>query len=753
MAPLPGYPRATRGSGLAARVGLFVLASITAGAVAAGALLPVAAVTGVAATAAVGGFESLSEQIATPEPPQSTVLLAADGTPFARLFYQDRVAVPLRSVSPVMRQAIVAIEDVRFYDHGGVDLRGTTRAIIQNFFGDGPIQGGSTITQQYVKNVLVESAATPEEAAAARERSVARKLREMRLALALENRLSKDEILERYLNIAYFGSGAYGIETAARRYFSVSAAELDLVQSATLAGIVQSPGVWDPLRNPTLSTQRRNLVLSRMVAAGFVSRAEADAASAVPVESILNPSPNNNGCVTSAAPFFCDYVLQVIRTDPLFGPTLEAREQLLRGGGLVIRTTLDLTAQAAADAAVRKYIPPKDPSRKAAAITMVRPGTGEIVAMAQNRDWGTTGPGKTALNYNVGRQFNGIYGAQAGSTFKVFTLAAALEQGMSPYEFIDSPSRKVFTQFVNCDTGAAFEPYPVRNSTRSGAFNMFQATAFSVNTYFVELEMRTGLCDPVRVARDLGLEHGDGSPLESVPSFTLGVAPVTTLGMAEAYATFAARGTHCESIAILSITDRRGNPLESRGRQCTRVLSREVADGVTVMLRGVIDGNIAGRTGARMTLGRDAAGKTGTTNENAAVWFVGYTPDLAAAVWVGDPRGGQAFPLKDLTINGTYYPQVFGSTMPGPIWQESMLGALQGTPPTPFTLSRALVFRPTPTTPTPTPSPTQSMGIPADTDAPEPSDPGTVEDPVPAGTAVPRPTVTRTITVTPSPSN
>ena len=749
MAPVPTLAAGPRG--LFARMGLFVLASVMAGAVAAGALLPVAAVTGVAATAAVGGFESLSEQIATPEPPQSTVLLASDGTPFARLYYQDRVAIPLRSVAPIMRQAIVAIEDVRFYEHGGVDLRGTTRAIIQNFFGDGPIQGGSTITQQYVKNVLVETAVTPEEAVAARERSVARKLREMRLALALENRLSKDEILERYLNIAYFGAGAYGIETAARRYFSITAAELTLPQAATLAGIVQSPGVWDPLRNPTLSTQRRNLVLGRMVAAGFITRDEADVAAAVPMRQILNPSPNNNGCVTSAAPFFCDYVLQVMRTDPLYGPTLEAREQLLRGGGLVIRTTLDLKAQAAADAAVRKYIPPRDPSRKAAAIAMVRPGTGEVIAMAQNREWGTTGRGRTALNYNVGRQFNGIYGAQAGSTFKVFTLAAALEQGMNPYEYIDSPARKVFTDFVNCETGAAYEPYPVRNSTRSGSFDMFQATAFSVNTYFVELEMRTGLCDPVRIADNLGLENGDGSPLESVPSFTLGVAPVTTLGMAEAYATFAARGTHCESIAILSITDRRGNPIESRGRQCTRVLSREVADGVTIMLRGVIDGPIAGRTGARMSLGRDAAGKTGTTNENAAVWFVGYTPDLAAAVWVGDPRGGQAFPLQDLTINGVYYPQVFGSTMPGPIWRESMLGALEGTEPTRFTLSRALVFRPAPATPTPTPTGTDVD--PEATGEPEPSETTSDSTPEATATPVPRPTVTRTITTTPSPPN
>jgi membrane peptidoglycan carboxypeptidase len=757
---------------LALRLLAFAFVSVLAGAVLAAALIPVAAVGAAAATTAVRSFESLPQRIVTPDLPQSTVLLAQDGTVLASLYFQNRVTIPLSQVSPTMRQAIVAIEDARFYEHRGVDVRGTTRAILSNYFGDGAIQGGSTITQQYVKNVLVETARSPEESRAAREISSQRKLREMRLALELERAISKDEILERYLNIAYFGASAYGIEAAARRYFSKSAAELDLAESATLAGIVQSPGIWDPLKNPGNSEKRRAQVLSRMVANGFITREQADKATATDLVDLLNPSRADNGCVTSSAPFFCDYVLQSIRLDPLFGDDVEAREQLLRQGGLVIRTTLDLQAQSAADASVKSWIPIDDESRKAAAISMIEPGSGNIIAMAQNRDWGASGEGRTALNYNVGRAYNGIIGAQAGSTFKVFTMAAALEQGMSPFELINSPPRKEFEGFTNCETGVPFEPYPVQNSTRSGRFNMPTATAYSVNTYFVELELRTGLCDPVRIAKALGVKHGDGQEIESVPSFTLGVAPVTPLAMAEAYATFAAHGVHCEPRSILSMTNRAGTPIQVRERSCRRVMARPVADAVTSMLSGVIDGNIPGRTGARMSLGRDAAGKTGTINENAAVWFVGYTPELSAAVWVGDPRGGQAFPLQNLRINGTYYTRVFGGTIPGPIWRESMLGALKDRPVQNFDLQLDLLrgdrqpsapdvptTRPetSPTAvapapaPTPTPTPTRTPTATA-TPAPTPTTPRPTTSSPAATTAPASPTPTATPTASPSPS-
>ena len=700
----------------------FVAVAILAGVVLAAGLLPVVGSAAVAASAAVRGFESLPQRLVAPDLPQSSVLLARDGSTLATLYAQNRLTVSLADIAPVMQQAILAVEDSRFYEHKGVDLQGTTRAILATYLGNGDVQGGSTITQQYVKNILVETARTPDEANAARAVTPTRKLREMRLALEIERRLTKDQILEGYLNIAFFGNKAYGVETAARRYFNKSAKDLTLAEAATLAGIVQSPAQWDPIRKPENAQKRRAVVLNRMVSEGYISQQEATAAKATLLSEILNPTSADNGCVTSVAPFFCDYVLQVIVNDEMFGKTKEAREALLRQGGLIIQTTLDPQAQTAANSSVRKWIPPTDPSNKAAAITMLEPGTGEIRAMAQNRDWGPTSEdGKTALNYNVGRQFNGIIGAQAGSTFKAFTIAAALDQGFSPWETIASPNKKTFTNFVNCETNTPFEPYTVQNSTASGTFDMFTGTAFSVNTYFVGLEEKIGLCGPVAMAKAAGVVQGDGKDVESVPSFTLGVAPVTTMTMAEAYATFAAHGVHCAPRAITRITNRAGQDLKVRERTCRRVMDRAVADGVTVMLRGVIDGGIEGRTGARMSLGRDAAGKTGTINENAAVWFVGYTPDLSAAVWVGDPRGGQKYPMQNITINGKTYKRVFGGTIPGPIWKESMLGALEGSAPIPFALQPDLqpftapVTQPSTDTPatgatvTPTPTPTKTV--------------------------------------------
>lgn len=693
----------------------FVAVAVLAGAVLAAGLLPLVGTAALAATAAVRGFESLPQRVVAPDLPQSSVLLARDGSTLATLYAQNRLTVPLSEIAPVMQQAILAVEDSRFYEHKGVDLQGTTRAILATYLGDGDVQGGSTITQQYVKNILVETARTPQEADAARAVTATRKLREMRLALGIERRLTKDQILEGYLNIAFFGNKAYGVETAARRYFNKSAKELTLAEASTLAGIVQSPAQWDPIGKPENAQKRRSVVLNRMVSEGYITQEEAASAKATPISDLLNPTSADNGCVTSIAPFFCDYVLQVIINDAMFGKTKEAREALLRQGGLIIQTTLDPKAQLSANNSVRTWIPPTDPSNKAAAITMLEPGTGEIRAMAQNRDWGPTSEdGKTALNYNVGRQFNGIIGAQAGSTFKAFTIAAALEQGFSPWEPIASPNNKTFTGFVNCETNTPFEPYTVQNSTASGTFDMFRGTAFSVNTYFVGLEEKIGLCGPVAMAKAAGVVQGDGKDIESVPSFTLGVAPVTTMTMAEAYATFAAHGVHCSPRAITKITNRAGQDLKVRERTCRRVMDRAVADGVTVMLRGVIDGNIEGRTGARMSLGRDAAGKTGTINENAAVWFVGYTPDLSAAVWVGDPRGGQKYPMQNVTINGKTYKRVFGGTIPGPIWKESMLGALKDSAPIPFALQPDLqpVTTPKPeTTATNTNTPTPTVTI------------------------------------------
>ena len=449
----------------------------------------------------------------------------------------------------------------------------------------------------------------------------------------------------------------------------------------------------------------------------------------IPMKSLLNPTQVSNGCTSSYAPFFCDYVLQSIRENDVFGETPEEREAFLRRGGYTITTTLDPTVQKSVTEIVNSTIPIDDPSGKAAAISMVQPGTGHIIAMTQNREWGTSGKGRTTYNYNAPQSMGGTIGMQAGSTFKVFTLAAALEAGISPNEYISSPSPNTFNNFRNCETGVPYDPVTVRNSTTSGTLNMAQATAYSTNTYFMAIEERTGICRPVDIAESLGVTLGNGDPLLRVPSFTLGTMEIAPLSLANAYATFAAHGRYCEPVPILEIRDRDGAKLNVPNGDCRQVLDRSVADGVTVMLNGVVDGNIPGRTGAPMNLGdRPVAGKTGTTNESAAVWFAGFTPQVASAVWVGDPRGGYAFPLKDVTINGNYYRQVYGGTIPGPIWKESMLAASADLPIANFDLRTEFTVAPD-LPPEPEPGPFEEIFIPEGETTFDNSDPNSLEVP------------------------
>jgi len=668
---------------LLSRMAFFIM---IAGLVASLTALPLVGSVGLLTRNSVHDFQNLPADLTQFPLPQQNIMTDIHGEQIAVLFAQNRIAVPLDQISPIVQRAVIAIEDQRFLQHSGIDIRGTLRATVSTSTGS-QVQGGSTITQQYVKQMLLAAAQTPDEQKAATAVSLSRKIREARYAIGLENKLSKKQILEGYLNIAYFGAGSYGVEIASRRYFSVHASELTLTQAATLAGLVQNPSRYDPTRFPALATSRRNEVLNAMARVGYITQAVADQGKQQSMKDDLKPSEIPNGCTTSIAPFFCDYVLTVLHDDPTFGDTPEARSRLLDVGGLTIKTTLDLKAQRAAQKAANDRIPATDPSQKAVGITMIRPGTGEIVAMAQNRTWGRSGAGKTAVNYNVPVAHNGTVGFQAGSTFKAFTIAAAFKQGWDPFKVLPAPAKKSFTKFVECTGGAPIAPYDVKNSTHSGSFNMLSGAAYSVNTYFVGLEEKIGLCGPAEMAKAAGVKQGNGEDLKTYPCFTLGCFDVTTLDMANAMATFSAHGIHCDPVAISTITDRFGKTVAVPLGNCTRTIDLQVADSVTAVLAGVIDGPIPGRTGQAMHLDRPAAGKTGTTDSSAAVWFVGYTPDLAAAVWVGDPRGGQQYPMKNLVINGTFYAQVFGSLMPGPVWREAMKGALAGTPATPWTLS------------------------------------------------------------------
>ncbi len=671
-----GVPPSPAGQDRLRNIREFVLISALAGAIVAAMALPFVGTAAFATRQATMTFDSLPQELKAEQLPQRTYIESANGTKIATLYSENRIVVPLSQISPLIQKAAVATEDARFYEHHGVDMKGSARALLANSQAGDVQQGSSTITMQYVRNQLITNAKTKEQIEDARVRTIGRKLQEMRYALAIEKKMSKQQILEGYLNVSYFGAGAYGVEAAARRYFDVSASQVTLPQAATLAGLVQQPVGYDPTAHPKIGQVRRDVVLDRMANQGYITAAEAASAKAIPIQKTLKPKELENGCAQSKYPFYCDFIINQIKNDSRYGATVQDRENLIKRGGLTIKSSLDLKAQASAQRAVDRRVPPKDPSKKAAAIAMVKPATGSVIAMAQNRRWGTTGPGVTTYNYAVDAADGGTIGMQAGSVFKAFTLAAAFEKGISPREYINSPQRKTFAPGDwGCGENFNQPKYTVNNSTGAGTFNMWSGAAMSINTFFVELERQAGLCRTVDIAERMGVKLGNGKPLLRYPSFTLGSMEVSPLSVAGAYATFANHGVYCKPHAVASISDLDGKTLYSDSGNCRRAVTREVADATTAILTGVIDGS-GSRTGKDMSLGRDAAGKTGTTDSNAAVWFAGFTPDLAAAVWSGDPRGGFKHPMDNVTIGGRYYDEVHGSSIPGPIWRDAMDGAL-----------------------------------------------------------------------------
>jgi membrane peptidoglycan carboxypeptidase len=640
------------------------------GLVVAGILLPVIGGAGLFARAMSDSWGDLPATLRMPPPPERSRLVANDGSSIASFFTQNRVNVPLNKVAPVMQRAIVAIEDARFFDHGGVDLRGTLRAAATDVGNGGAVQGGSTLTQQYVKNALLDAGQRQ-----ATAETLARKLREARYAIELEKRLSKQQILERYLNIVYFGEGAYGVESAARRYFGVHASQLNLQQSALLAGLVQSPTEDDPVRHPQAAKLRRDTVLARMAQVAVVPLSSAKLAASRPISLHLHAA--GVGCQSSWAPFYCDYVYRHLLADPRFGPSPAAREKALMTGGLTIQTPLDPQAQRAAQRAVDAVVPVG--SRVASAVDVVQPGTGAVVAMAVDRRFGShTRRHETRLNLAMGGQS----GFQAGSTFKIFTLAAAVRKHIPLSQTFHAPSVMSFDSgFRGCGGVNLGGWKPVHNAEdgEGGTFGLVRATWESVNTYFAQLERKVGVCAPWRLARQMGIrEVSTGKPVAQVPAFTLGVADTSPLQVAGAYATLAARGVFCAPYPVVAIRSANGKVLEAHRSQCHRVLPKWAADRTTSILRGVIDGPDPSRTGAAATIGRPAAGKTGTTDNFAAAWFSGYTPQLAASVWVGDPRGGGTHPLRNVQIAGHFYAHVYGADLAAPVWRRTMSGALRG---------------------------------------------------------------------------
>ncbi|MFF0173897.1 transglycosylase domain-containing protein [Micromonospora profundi] len=640
-----------------------LLAGLLAGLVLAVAALPGNLLLGFAAQSAIGTYAALPEALRTPATPQRSYLYANDGKTLITTFYDvNRTDVALADIAPVMRQAIVASEDRRFYDHGGADVRGLLRALVANVKGGGNEQGGSTLTMQYVRNVLkTDPTRSAEERAAATDPTIGRKVQEIRYASALEQSLSKDEILNRYLNIAYFGSGAYGIAAASQRYFGKPPARLTLAEAALLAGLVQSPDAYSPIDgDKDAALARRGYVLDSMAATGAITAAQAAQAKAEPLA--LKPTAQPNGCTAVAQGhddwgFFCDYLRRWWLTQPAFGATAAEREQALRSGGYRVVTSLDPEVQATAQQQATKVY--GYDNKRALPIAAVQPGTGQVLAMAVNRHYSLADNPDGQANYpnTVNPLISGgasVDGYQAGSTFKLFTMLAALESGRTLSTGFDAPAR-LPTRYTaegpgSCD--GRWCPVNANPDWMDGYRMMWDGFGRSVNTYFVWLAEQVGQDKVVEMAQRLGITFRAESDAAFAKnnaanwgSFTLGVAATTPLDLANAYATVAAEGTYCTPVPVVSVTDATGAKVPVGEPSCKRVLDADVARAATDAARCPVGqqspyGQCNGGTATvvnRILDGRPVAGKTGSSEENATETFVGFTPQVAVAGIAANP--------------------------------------------------------------------------------------------------------------------
>ncbi|MFN8048872.1 MAG: transglycosylase domain-containing protein [Ancrocorticia sp.] len=661
-------------------------ATLLGGALMAGIAMPAVTAAGTAINAGTAMFEEVPEDLGFTEPSEQSVILASDGSTLARIYAMNRIVVSSDQISQHMKDAVVDIEDKRFYTHGGVDVQGLLGAFVNNISGDA-VAGGSSITQQYVKNALIERGRISNDYTLidqATERSIGRKINEARYAIALEKTMTKDEILTGYMNLAQFGRSEYGVEAAAQRYFSKHAVDLNIVESATLAGITQSPAKYDPAAHPEEAEERRNVVLYTMLDNGHITQEEYDAAVATPVASTLLLSEPQNGCSAAGiSAYFCDYVINQALEDESWGTDWDDRVGKLYRGGLTIQTTLDPSMQQAAYDSITGNIPVGDDSNIKMALSSVEPNTGHIKAMAQNTNYGggseDGGSWTTTLNLNVGYDMGGASGRQSGSTFKLFTLMEWLRQGHTAYEVLNSNagtfSAGNFT--ISCSPDST-DNYTMQNLEGVGGGNMsvLEATRRSVNGTFVRMATQLDLCNIAQLAMDMGVQRGDAEDWFYGPGMILGSNEITPLSMATAMATLAAEGNSCSPITFTSITDNDGTVLLEKTPSCKQVIEPELARETTAVLQYVMT---PGSTGENAILyGRQAAGKTGTSNDDADAWFVGYTPQLSAAIWSGHLEGNT--PMLGSVINGRYYWEVYGGLFPALTFSGYMNQALADQP-------------------------------------------------------------------------
>jgi len=601
-------------------------------------LVVLAGAVGLVVLAALLGFAYLNQSLqGLPDPDkpgafkiaQPTKIYSADGVLLANFFLENREVVKLSQISTDLANAMVAVEDERFYQHRGVDTVGIVRAAVMNLMAGNTREGASTITQQYIRNTILADERY--------EISIKRKLREAYLAEELEKRRSKREILELYLNAVYFGDGAYGAEAASRTYFGKSANQLSLGEASLLAGLPQSPNGLNPNYNMAGAKARQRVVLERMTANGYITEAQAREAADQPI--VLNKTVDPLQGIYDCQ-FFVSYVRKQLLT--------KYPDSLVFKGGLKVYTTIDTRQQRRAEAAVRSVLNrPNDPD---AGLCSIDPRNGYIVAMYGGKNY-------TKNAYNTATQAR----RQPGSAFKTFVLITALEKGIPPRRMFSSSSPAVIP---------TRPPWRVSNAEGGGkgAMTLAAATAHSVNVVFARLIWEIGAKDVARTAKRMGIT----SEVPAYPAIALGGLPrgVSPLDMASAYGVLAAGGIRYEPTAITKILGPDGETIYEHKPVGTRVLTKEVSWATTQLLMGVVSGG----TGTRARLsGREVAGKTGTAQTYQDAWFCGYTPQLSTAVWMGYLKG--AIPMRN--VHGQ---RAFGGTFCAPIWHNFMNAALAGQP-------------------------------------------------------------------------
>jgi penicillin-binding protein 1A len=586
---------------------------------------------------------NLPDERPQPEAMASTVV-ALDGTAIGQFKgAESQVTISAKEIPDVIRRAVVAAEDHRFFKHRGVDWQSIGRAVHADARAGHVVQGGSTITQQLIRNLYTGS-----------DRTIGRKAKEALLAVQAERVYSKDDILARYLNTVYLGESTFGVEAASQSYFRKPAKDLTLSEAALLAGVIPAPSVYSPRANPDLAERRRQLVLDLLARYGMATPEEVARARAE--RPVVHPPPRPE----THDPFFMDYLRTYLLNVKGYTP------QQIYGGGLRIETTLDARLQASAQAAVARLDNPKDPE---AALVAVEPQTGFVRALIGGRNWDAS-----QVNLALGR-LGGGSGRQAGSSFKPFVLAKAFESGFTPERRYRGPSAvqpRGFDKPVHNYEGQAY-----------GWVDLRTATQKSINTVFAQLIADVGVKPVAELAKRLGIKGIDlNQKLYGV--LAIGTQETSPLEMASAYGVFANHGLRVEPTPVLRVLDAHGDTVEDNRRpDGKQVLSEAVADNVTAVLQGVI----AKGTGRRADIGRPAAGKTGTSENWENAWFVGYTPTLSTAVWMGYPQAN----VSMANVHGVDH--VVGGSLPSMIWHDFMAEAVKDVPPLPFNAAAPLPSR------------------------------------------------------------